>query len=89
MDTVKDPDADLNTHNLKTRTPAYANFDVNTDKLSHLLDFVRRGTEHFVDELKNSVVPAIRLLSIELTDLQGHGRPVLSYSSIFNCAVWP
>jgi hypothetical protein len=56
--------------NSKIRTPAYATFESNTDKLVHLFAITRRGTEHFVDEMKNSIDPEITALCTNLTSLR-------------------
>jgi len=36
----------------RTRTPAYAVFEISIERLSHLLTFISRGGQHFVDEMK-------------------------------------
>ena len=53
----------------KTRTPAYASFASNTDKLSHLLKFVLRGIQDFADELKTNIAPQIHELCTESVKL--------------------
>ncbi len=47
MDTIVEPIAISSCSEPRTRTPAYASFDSNTDKLSHLLKFILRGVQNF------------------------------------------
>lgn len=70
MEKFNNAEADSDAQESKIRTPAYATFDLTTDKLLHLLTFVRRGSEHFVDELKNSIHPEITALYSNLTNLR-------------------
>jgi hypothetical protein len=63
MDEIKS--ADLNTGS-KPRTPAFATFDSNTDKLLHLLQFNVRGSKDFVDELQRVIEPKVTALCAEI-----------------------
>jgi len=53
----------------RTRTPAYASFETNIERLSHLFTFVSRGGQHFVDEMKANVAPQIERLCTEIARL--------------------
>jgi hypothetical protein len=50
MDTVEEPIASSHIGESRTRTPAYASFESNTDRLLHLFKFMSRGVKNFVDE---------------------------------------
>lgn len=69
MQEFDDAHADSDTQEPNVRTPAYAIFDVTTDRLLHLLSFVGRGSKHFVDELK-SIDPEVTALCKSLTNLR-------------------
>lgn len=69
MDNIEAPKSDLPCDS-KTRTPAFAVFDANTDDLSHLLNFMARGTQNFVDEFKSSLEPKVTQLLAEITRLR-------------------
>jgi hypothetical protein len=56
----------------RTRTPAFASFESNIERLSHLFRFISRGGQHFVDEMKANVAPQIERLCTEISRL---GRP--------------
>ncbi len=62
MDRVEEPNASSPSDESRARTPAYASFDSNTDKLQHLLRFILRGMRAFSDELETKVAPEIERL---------------------------
>jgi hypothetical protein len=72
MDTVEEPIASSPSGESRTRTPAYASFESNIERLSHLFTFISRGGQHFVDEMKANVAPQIERLCTEIARL---GRP--------------
>jgi hypothetical protein len=65
MDEIKSADAHSD-DKLKPRTPAFATFDSNTDKLLHLLRFKVRGSKHFVEELQRVIEPKVTALCMEI-----------------------
>jgi len=65
MDEIKSASAHSDDSS-KPRTPVYATFDSNTDKLLHLLQFKVRGSEHFVEELKRVIDPKVTALCTEI-----------------------
>jgi hypothetical protein len=69
MDTITKPLATSASGGSKTRTPAYASFDHNTDKLSHLLKFITRGAQNFHDDLKTNIAPQIEMQCAAISKL--------------------
>ena len=68
MDIVDALASDVGVAELK-HTPAYASFDANMDKLTHLLGFIFRGVENFSHELKSSIKPKFAELCAEIATL--------------------
>lgn len=68
MDIVEPPKSELPVGESRTRTPAYAGFDSNTDKLSNLFKFKVRGVQNFYDELKTTVEPRVEKLCAQLAE---------------------
>jgi hypothetical protein len=68
MDIVEPPKSELPVGESKTRTPAYAGFDSNTDKISNLFKFKVRGVQNFYDELKTTVEPRVETLCAQLAE---------------------
>ena len=62
MDKVEEPDISLQSES-KARTPAYAIFDSNTDKLSHLFRFLIRGVDSFGDEIRSNIAEISNLIN--------------------------
>lgn len=69
MQTIVEPIATSPSGEPKTRTPAYASFDHNTDKLSHLLKFITRGAQNFHDDLKTNIAPQIEMQCTAISKL--------------------
>jgi len=62
MDRVEEPNASSPSDESRARTPAYASFDSNNDKLKHLFRLILRGMQAFADELETKVDPEIERL---------------------------
>ncbi len=69
MDTIVEPIAISSSSEPRTRTPAYASFDSNTDKLSHLLKFILRGVQNFHGDLETNIAPQIETQCIAISKL--------------------
>ena len=54
----------------KARTPAYSNFDSNTDKVVHLFQFIGTGASGYWHELETKIQPEIRRLIKEIEQIQ-------------------
>ena len=65
---VEDSRIDLAVGESKTRTPAYAGFDSNTDKILNLFKFKVRGLQNFYDEMKALVEPQVETLCAQLAE---------------------
>jgi hypothetical protein len=65
---VKDSRIDLPVGESKIRTPAYAGFDSNTDKILNLFKFKVRGLRNFYDEMKTLVEPQVEALCAQLAE---------------------
>lgn len=57
MRRVEEPNATSSGNESRPRTPAYATFDSNTDKLSHILILITRGVKGYFDEWKTNLSP--------------------------------
>jgi hypothetical protein len=62
MDRVEEPTASSPGGESRARTPAYASFSSNIDKLKHILSFLLRGALDFYEELDTKIAPEIERL---------------------------
>ena len=62
MGTLEEPSTSSSSDESRAHTPAYANFDSNTDKLKHLFSFILSGLQGFSDDWKINVAPEIARL---------------------------
>ena len=69
---VEEPNASSPSGESKAHTPAYASFDSNTDKLSHVFGFMTRGIQGYVDEFKTKVAPEVMSIAREIAQV---GKP--------------
>jgi len=83
MNKTEEPNASSPSGESKARTPAYASFDSNTDKLLHLLQFIVSGVWGFRDELETKLVPEVMRVAKEIA--QG-GREEASDQEALNNA---
>jgi hypothetical protein len=72
MDRVDQPIINSPSSESKIRTPAYANFDSNTDKLLHLLQFILTGVSGFKGEFETKFAPEVMRIAKEIAQI---GRP--------------
>src|SRR6266542_2782249 len=69
MNKTEEPNASSPSGESKARTPAYASFDSNTDKLLHLLQFIVSGVWGFRDELETKLVPEVMRVAKEIAQV--------------------
>src|ERR1044072_1217044 len=82
MNKLKDSDSHSNADEAKTRSPAYAAFHTNIDKLSDLLAFAHLGMVNFMDQLMVSVHQDIDLLSELASVRQSGGADVVEHDQV-------
>jgi hypothetical protein len=72
MNRTEEPNASSASGESIARTPAFASFDSNTDKLLHLLQFIVSGVWGFRDELETKLAPEVMRIAKEIAQ---SGRP--------------
>jgi hypothetical protein len=66
MNITEEPNASLPSGESRARTPAYANFDANTDKVLHMLHFILDGIQGFKSKLETTVMSEVMGIAKEI-----------------------